>query len=147
MRNFKQAFTMIELIFVIVILGILASVALPKFGDTKNRADITKAKSEIAAIRSGIINERQDRLIEGNSSYMLSGTMDTGGLFGGVLMYPLKNQNSSGNWYTATTGNGSYIYNIEGKPVVFTYDSSTGRFDCNSTAGATYKTECESLTQ
>ncbi len=36
MKFFKSAFTMVELIFVIVILGILASVALPKLSATKN---------------------------------------------------------------------------------------------------------------
>jgi len=34
----KKAFTMIELIFVIVIIGILASVAIPKLAGTANEA-------------------------------------------------------------------------------------------------------------
>ena len=34
----KQAFTMIELIFVIVIIGILAVIAIPKFSATRNDA-------------------------------------------------------------------------------------------------------------
>ena len=36
----KKAFTMIELIFVIVILGILASVAIPKLAATRDDADV-----------------------------------------------------------------------------------------------------------
>ena len=36
----KKAFTMIELIFVIVILGILASVALPRLAATREDAEI-----------------------------------------------------------------------------------------------------------
>jgi prepilin-type N-terminal cleavage/methylation domain-containing protein len=39
--NFRQAFTMIELIFVIVILGILASVAIPKLAATRDDARIS----------------------------------------------------------------------------------------------------------
>ncbi|AII13953.1 putative type II secretion system protein [Campylobacter iguaniorum] len=38
----KKAFTMIELVFVIVILGILASIAVPKLVATKTDADIAK---------------------------------------------------------------------------------------------------------
>ncbi len=38
----KKAFTMVELIFVIVILGILAAVAVPKMGSSKTKADISK---------------------------------------------------------------------------------------------------------
>jgi prepilin-type N-terminal cleavage/methylation domain-containing protein len=37
----KKAFTMIELIFVIVIIGILASVAIPKLSATRDDADIS----------------------------------------------------------------------------------------------------------
>jgi len=38
----KQAFTMIELIFVIVIIGILASVAIPKLAATRDDAKISE---------------------------------------------------------------------------------------------------------
>jgi general secretion pathway protein G len=38
----REAFTMIELIFVIVILGILASTAIPKLSATREDARITK---------------------------------------------------------------------------------------------------------
>lgn len=37
-KNFKKAFTMIELVFVIVIIGILASVAIPKLAATRDDA-------------------------------------------------------------------------------------------------------------
>jgi len=40
MQNSKNAFTMIELIFVIVILGILAAVAIPKLSATRNDAKV-----------------------------------------------------------------------------------------------------------
>jgi len=48
----KNAFTMIELIFVIVILGILASVALPKYENIQNDAKIAYEKNVIGALRS-----------------------------------------------------------------------------------------------
>ena len=43
----KKGFTMIELIFVIVILGILSTVALLKLSATRDDADITKALADI----------------------------------------------------------------------------------------------------
>jgi len=48
----RSGFTMIELVFVIVILGILASVAIPKLAATRDDAQIAKASTEISALIS-----------------------------------------------------------------------------------------------
>ena len=46
----KSGFTMIELIFVIVILGILVAVAIPKLAATRDDAKIAKGATEIASV-------------------------------------------------------------------------------------------------
>jgi len=43
----KNAFTMIELIFVIVIIGILSAVAIPKLTATRNDAEVSKVAQNI----------------------------------------------------------------------------------------------------
>jgi prepilin-type N-terminal cleavage/methylation domain-containing protein len=43
----RAGFTLIELLIVVVIIGILASIAIPKFGSTKERAYLAKMKSDI----------------------------------------------------------------------------------------------------
>ncbi|NPA55666.1 MAG: type II secretion system protein, partial [Epsilonproteobacteria bacterium] len=49
MRNTnKSAFTMIELIFVIVVIGILAAVALPKFSKTSQAAHEAQMKGMVS---------------------------------------------------------------------------------------------------
>ena len=61
----KRAFTMIELVFVIVVIGILASIAIPKLAATRDDAEITKAIATIGAIKSSVATERQKRIIRG----------------------------------------------------------------------------------
>jgi len=50
----RKAFTMIELVFVIVILGILASVAIPKLAATRDDAKMAKMAQQISMATSEI---------------------------------------------------------------------------------------------
>ena len=59
----KKGFTMIELIFVIVILGILASVAIPRLAGTREDAEISSA---IANLRTLISDAASYYAVKGN---------------------------------------------------------------------------------
>ena len=52
--NNNKGFTLIELIMVIVILGILAAVAVPKFFDLTAQAQIKNKKSIVGNIKTGL---------------------------------------------------------------------------------------------
>ena len=52
----KRAFTLIELIFVIAIIGLLAAVAVPRFLTTKVSASKANFKSTIASVQTAIDN-------------------------------------------------------------------------------------------
>ncbi|MCW8955116.1 MAG: type II secretion system GspH family protein [Sulfurimonas sp.] len=143
MQKSKNAFTMVELVFVIVILGILAAVAIPRLSATRTDAEITKGRADIASIRSAIVTERQSRIIAGQTGWIANGTgadqMDEGGLFGGVLMYPETNIVANGSW-SAVAGSGTYQFRIQNTNTQFTYDDTDGTFTC--TAGSNF---CDDL--
>lgn len=154
MRIFKGAFTILEFIFVIVIIGILSSVAIPKFTSLKTNTEIVKGRSDVSSIRSSIITERQTRLIRGESNFInrldsgvpadregekifdsnetLSATSPT------LLKYPIITKNGDGHWMKSADTN--YTYTIKGDNITFTYYPSdttsgifyrAGSFDCD----------------
>jgi len=126
----KKAFTMVELIFVIVVIGILAAIAVPKFAATRDDALITRGMATLASVRSAIATERQKRILRGDFTDItdLGDATNVFDKFDGntsadaprVLEYPLKSGTRSGDWERsdATTyyfhyfGGGRCDYNL-----------------------------------
>jgi len=127
LRN-QKGFTLIELVMVIVILGILASVAIPKFSDISQKAEIAAEAGVVGAVRAGISAVYMTNLIAspGTATYpdsldqapkgvVNTPTIQLNAFFTGVLA---QGGVHDGNWYknsSAMNGQDTYTGKAGGR--------------------------------
>lgn len=146
---------MIELVFVIVILGILAAVAIPRLAATRDDANLVKGQSQISAIRSGISLQKSRRLLEGNTTALpnldsvVTYNVSDQRLFNfndgntsNILEYPIlsRTNNVDGGW--VKTNANAYAFRVLGVDNNFTYNNVTGLFNCTTGVAS-----CDDLTR
>jgi type IV pilus assembly protein PilA len=94
----RKGFTLIELLIVVVIIGILAAIAIPKFANTKSKAYVTAMKSDLRNLVSA-----QESYFSDSSAYTT--VLDSTGLnfkpSTGVLFSAANIEVGSG-WWLAT---------------------------------------------
>ena len=111
-KKTESGFTLIELVIVIVILGILAAVAIPKYEDMREQARVATVKGQLGSIRSSIAIQYARNALNGTATFpTLDGTIFADGR---VPKEPINNSNAvkttagvdnAGGWqYTAATG-------------------------------------------
>jgi len=127
----KNSFTLLELVFVIIIIGILAGIALPRLFSGVDDAVNAKVKTEVSTVRSAISSKYTKNVLAGNNNCpTLEKSTSDDTLFENILTYPISKQQGSLHW----DGNGT-DYNV-------TYDNMTIHFNYIDNPDEGCKFEC-----
>ncbi|MEM9374550.1 MAG: prepilin-type N-terminal cleavage/methylation domain-containing protein [Planctomycetota bacterium] len=65
----RRAFSLIEIMIVVVIVGILAAVALPQFAGATDEARTSAAQAAVAGVRAAIASHRTAAVISGDDPF------------------------------------------------------------------------------
>ncbi|HEX7942945.1 MAG TPA: prepilin-type N-terminal cleavage/methylation domain-containing protein [Gemmatimonadaceae bacterium] len=95
----KKGFTLIELLIVVVIIGILAAIAIPKFATTKDKAKLASVKTDIRNYMTA-----EEAYFSDKNTYGTSATL---------MATPYNFSLSAGNSVGATDAADSTGYNIQ----------------------------------
>jgi len=96
MKAKRTGFTLIELLIVVVIIGVLAMIAIPKFQNTKGKAFVTSIKSDLRNL-----DQAEEAYLFDNDTYTSALTQLTYQRSPGVVVN-ITNASASGWSATAT---------------------------------------------
>ncbi len=132
MRIKAKGFTLVELVIVIIILGILAAVAIPKFVDLTTQAKTASCKGGLGGTRSGIaIFYANKAATTGTATWPTLAELEgTAVMAQGIPANPYYTDNAQA--IDITDGSGQAKGSLVGSTAGWVYNATSGEFWSNS---------------
>ncbi|ADG93053.1 conserved hypothetical protein [Arcobacter nitrofigilis DSM 7299] len=140
----KKAFSLLEIIVVVLIVGLLGAFAINKYFYSVDKSNQFKIKSEVALINEAITRTYSNQVLLGNSTFTLDRLDDASintaseSLFIGyneyilldiVILSTSEDKKELGKWIK--TSQTSYkVYLSKDKAITFKFDNDEGTFAC-----------------
>lgn len=128
----KKAFSLLEIIFVLIVMSVITTLAVSKFDTAFTNTNVTKIKSDILQIRAGI-NSYKSKMILKDSDDDLEQLDDNDMmLFNKILQNPILSSNEPIAKAWTKISNSKYkVYVSHESFIEFYYDNKTYIFDCD----------------
>ena len=97
-KNLNSGFTLIELVIIMVILGVLAAVAVPRLGNTIDSSEESAEEAVIGSLRSAVEVYAMDQVVNNSNKSYPSNPFD-------ALDDKSKSDLLNNNWYWGYNGN------------------------------------------
>jgi general secretion pathway protein G len=131
MQKYLKSFSLIEIIFVILVVAIIAAVAFPKLFSTSTEVSYLQLKSDVATIQRALVDYKNNSIMKNTTASLEKLEKDEEVLFSNILSKPIPIQENYPNW--SKKNDTIYLYNFsQNSSLEFFYDKNNLTFVCDT---------------